>query len=83
MTIRGHIRNGVAVLDDAHALPDGTPVTVHVEAPAFSFHDNLPIEVLAQQQGIVRPPSLEDLAGDWPPEDDIEEFLSAVTEARA
>ncbi|MCI0639802.1 MAG: DUF2281 domain-containing protein [Verrucomicrobia subdivision 3 bacterium] len=30
MTINGHIRNGVVVLDEATPLPDGTPVRVEV-----------------------------------------------------
>jgi hypothetical protein len=28
MTLRGHIHNGVVILDDPTSLPDGTPVSV-------------------------------------------------------
>jgi hypothetical protein len=34
MTLHGKIQNGMVVLDDATNLPDGTPVTVLVEAQA-------------------------------------------------
>jgi hypothetical protein len=30
MTLRGHIHNGVVILDEAAALPEGTPVRVEV-----------------------------------------------------
>jgi hypothetical protein len=33
MTLLGHVRNGVVVLDGDPALPDGTPVTVTVPDP--------------------------------------------------
>jgi hypothetical protein len=33
MTYRRHIKNGVAVLDEPAALPDGTRVRVQVEQP--------------------------------------------------
>jgi hypothetical protein len=34
MTLRGHIHNGVVVLDDAPPLPEGTPVRVEVIDPS-------------------------------------------------
>lgn len=30
MTLQGHIRNGVVILDEGPKLPDGTPVRVEV-----------------------------------------------------
>ncbi|MGH7139727.1 MAG: hypothetical protein ACREHD_28640 [Pirellulales bacterium] len=33
MTVQGHVRNGVIVLDTATALPEGAAVTVHVITP--------------------------------------------------
>lgn len=33
MTVQGHVRNGVIVLDTPTALPEGAAVTVHVVAP--------------------------------------------------
>ncbi len=35
MTIRGHVENGVVVLDDPVKLEDGTPVTVEVTASSI------------------------------------------------
>jgi hypothetical protein len=34
MTLRGHIQNGVVVLDERPNLPDGTEVFVEVHGPA-------------------------------------------------
>ena len=34
MTYRGHIKNGVVILEDAPALPDGTPVNVEPVQPS-------------------------------------------------
>ena len=31
MDYRGHVEGGVVVLDDNTVLPDGTPVTIHVD----------------------------------------------------
>jgi hypothetical protein len=33
MTLRGHMQNGVVVLDDQQNLPDGTEVSVEVHDP--------------------------------------------------
>ena len=38
MTYRGHIKNGVAVLDDDVKLPEGTPVVIQ---PAEGLNDAL------------------------------------------
>ena len=81
MTYRGHIKNGVAVLDEPADLPEGTPVVVQ-PVEAFGFQENLSIAQLVQRQQA--PPVAEpaDLAGDWPAEDSLDEFLSAVREGR-
>ena len=34
MVVRGHVKNGVVVLDDGAVLPDGQEVTVHALLPA-------------------------------------------------
>ena len=34
MTYRGHIKNGVVILEDAPSLPDGTPVRVETGSHA-------------------------------------------------
>jgi len=81
MTYRGHIRNGVAVLDEPAELPDGTPVVIQLVA-SFGFHEDLSLAQLAERQQVEPVTQAADLAGDWPPDDSLEEFLSAVREGR-
>ncbi|MFI5379239.1 MAG: hypothetical protein ACHRHE_08080 [Tepidisphaerales bacterium] len=82
MTFRGHIRNGVAVLDDPVHLPEGTAVQVEAEPVVSDFWSNKTIEELAREQGVKPIRSLDDLAGDWPAEDSIDEFLAFIRAAR-
>jgi hypothetical protein len=78
MMYSGHIRNGVAVLDQDVKLPEGTPVLIQ---PA-EFWQGLSINELATRQQVMRPCSTADLAGDWPDQDSLDEFLQSVKEAR-
>jgi hypothetical protein len=81
MSYRGHIRNGVAVLDDGVKLAEGSEVVVQpVEAP--SFWDAPTVQELAQRQRTRPWSDLSELAGDWPAEDSVDEFLAAVKRAR-
>lgn len=42
MTYRGHIKNGVVVMDEPSALPEGTEVWVDVpDSPASTEHEKL------------------------------------------
>jgi hypothetical protein len=82
MTYRGHIRNGVAVLDERVALPDGTPVRVEVDGLPGDFWANKSIEDLAREQGVKPIQSVGELAGEWPPEETVDEFLAFIREAR-
>jgi hypothetical protein len=82
MSYRGHIKNGVAVLDPPADLPDGTPVRIEVERLDSEFWRNKSVRELADEQGVRLPESLDDLAGDWPAEDSIDEFLALVREVR-
>jgi hypothetical protein len=82
MTFRGHIRNGVAILDTPAALPDGTPVRIEVDRAPSAFWQNKTIEELAREQSIATVTEPSQLAGDWPPEDSIDEFLAFLREAR-
>jgi hypothetical protein len=82
MTYQGHIKNGVAVLDDAVRLPDGTQVRVEVERVGSDFWQNKSAEELANEQGVRPIQSLEELSGDWPPEDSVDEFIELVRKAR-
>jgi hypothetical protein len=82
MTYPGHIRNGVAVLDVPVILPEGTPVRVEVDPANGDFFKTRSVEDLAREQGVgpIRP--LDDLRGDWPDEDSIDDFLGFLREAR-
>ena len=82
MVYRGHIKNGVAVLDGAVALPDGTPVRVEVESGTSDFWARQTVDDLAQEQGVVGIQNANELAGDWPSEDSIDEFLSLIRGVR-
>lgn len=81
MTYRGHISSGVVVLDDPTDLPDGTPVVIQPVA-SFGFHENLSLAQLAERQQVLPVTQAADLAGDWPPDDSLDEFLSTVREGR-
>jgi len=82
MTYRGHIKNGVAVLDTAVKLPDGTPVRVEVERVDADFWHGKSIEQLAREQGVAPCVNPADLAGTWPEDESIDEFLAFIREAR-
>ena len=82
MTYRGHIRNGVAVLDTPVALPDGTPVRVEVERINSAFWENKGVGELAREQGVKPIQSLDELADVWPEEDSIDEFIALIRERR-
>ena len=82
MTYRGHIKNGVAVLDTDVSLPDGTPVRIEVVRQDAGFLASKSVEQLAEEQGIVPMGDFNQLAGDWPPEDSVDEFRAFIREAR-
>jgi hypothetical protein len=82
MTYRGHIRNGVAVLDSPVALPDGTPVRVEVDRADSEFWRAKSVDELARDQGVTPLRDANDLSGDWPDEDSIDEFLGFLREVR-
>lgn len=56
MTYRGHVRNGVAVLDTSVARPDGTEVRVEVERVNSPFWQNASADELARQRGVKSQP---------------------------
>ena len=82
MTYHGHIKNGVAVFDTPAPLPDGTPVRIEIERIDSTFWTNKPLTELAREQGISPCVDPAELAGDWPPDDSIDEFLSFLREVR-
>lgn len=82
MTYRGHIKNGVAVLDPAVMLPDGTPVRIEIAPADSAFWQGKTAEELARDQGIEPIINFDDLAIQWPEEDSIDQFLALVREVR-
>jgi hypothetical protein len=82
MTYRGHIQNGVAVLDTPVDLPDGTPVRIEVERAGPEFWQNKSDSVLAREQNVQPLQDIRELTGDWPDEDSIDDFLKFLREAR-
>ena len=82
MTYRGHIKNGVAVLDTSVRLPDGTAVRVEVERADPAFWQNKTIEQLADEQGIKPCADPVDLAGDWPSDESVDDFLALIKRSR-
>lgn len=82
MTYRGHIKNGVAILDTPADLPDGTAVRIEIEPDNGDFWRGKSVAELAQEQNVCPPRSLDDLAGDWPKEDSVDEFFDLVGKIR-
>lgn len=82
MTMTGKITQGKIELSQPVSLPEGTEVQVEVTPLDSSFWSNLSADELARRQGTLAVTSLDDLAGDWPPEDSIDEFLRLIREVR-
>jgi hypothetical protein len=82
MTYRGHIKNGVAVLDERVNLPDGTPVRIEVERIDADFWRNRSAEELARAQGVEPCVDPDDLAGQWRDDEAIDDFLALIRRSR-
>ncbi len=82
MIYRGHIKNGVAILDESVTLPEGTPVCIEVDRVDGDFWDSKTVANLANEQGVKPINSLDELVIDWPEEDSIDELLALVREVR-
>lgn len=82
MAYRGHMKNGVAIFDEPVQLPDGTPVRVEVELPNDDFWQDRSIEQLVREQGVTPCVDPANLAGAWPEDESLDEFLSFLCEAR-
>lgn len=94
MTYRGHVKNGVVFLDGAVTLPDGTEVTVQPVLPnstrdeggaddSRGFWTARSVDELAAGQRVVPHTEIADLAGDWPDEESIDDFLADMRRERA
>ncbi len=82
MTYRGHLKDGVAIPDTPTNLPDGTPVRIEVEGSNGNSAQITSVDDLANEQGVGVLRAVDELAGDWPPEDSVDEFLSYLREVR-
>lgn len=82
MTYRGHIKNGVAVLDPGVALPDGMPVRVQIELDDSQFRLGKSLDELAREQGVRPIGSPAELAIDWPHEESLDDLAALVREVR-
>jgi len=82
MTYRGRIRNGVAILDEGVEIPEGTPVRVEIDCPGADFWAGKSVEQLAREQGVRPCRDVAELAGTWPDDEPLDEFLQFLREAR-
>ena len=82
MTYRGHIKNGVAVLDTPVGWPDGTPVRIEVERSDSVFWQNKSVLELANEQGVKACTDPADLAGDSRADESIDDFLDLIKRSR-
>jgi hypothetical protein len=82
MTYRGHIENGLVVLDLPAWLPDGTPVRIEVEHGAAAFWQNKSLEQLAREQGVKPCADPADLAGEWPANESVDDFIALIRRSR-
>ena len=83
MSYQGHVQNGVVVLDEPLALPNGTPVLVAPIAAPDSFWQPLSLEELARRQGVKGIPSPDELRGGWPSDEVNDGFDGALSQWRA
>ena len=83
MIYRGQMLNGVAVPDLPANLPDGTPVEIDVVGRESEFWRNKDVETLRSEQRVQAVDSIDELAGDWPEEDSVEDLVALVRKARS
>jgi hypothetical protein len=82
MSYRGHIKAGVAVVDEPIDLPDGTPVRIEVEPIGGNFWRNRNAEELAREQGVAPCANPGDLAAEWPADESLDDFLGLIRRSR-
>jgi len=77
--------NGVFRPEGPVDFPEGTRGIAHIRelnGDSTGFWTNPTIEQLRKQQGTLPVGRPEDLAGDWPTEDSLAEFLDSVRRGR-
>ena len=79
MTLDGRIHDGVVVFSQPVPLPEGTPVRVE---PTPNFWQDKSLEEIAREQGAVPITALDELVGDWPEEDSVDDLLAMIRKAR-
>jgi hypothetical protein len=82
MTYRGHIKNGVAVLDNPVKLPEGTPVQIGIDPRESAFWRGQSIEELARAQNAEPCDDPDKLAGEWPEDESLDDFLALIRRSR-
>ena len=91
MEYRGTVSHGMIQPSEPLKLPEGTEVAFHPVASQTreqsaaengQFWRGFTLDELAREQGVAPAQALDDLAGDWPEEDDINEFLRSIREWR-
>jgi predicted DNA-binding antitoxin AbrB/MazE fold protein len=85
---RGVFENGVVRPLERVVLAPGTEVDCHPVVPSNGsredsrFWENHSVETLAREQGVAKVSSVDDLRGDWPPDESLEEFLEELRRFR-
>lgn len=77
--------DGVLKPQDLVDLPEGARGIAHVRGmteTTTGFWSNPTVEQLKRQQGTLPVRGAEDLAGDWPADDSLDEFLESVGRGR-
>jgi hypothetical protein len=82
MTYRGHIKNGVAVLDEPILLPEGAQVKIQIDRLEPDFWEGKSAEQFALEQGVLPCKNPSDLAGDWPENESVDDFIGLIKRAR-
>lgn len=82
MTFHGHMENGVAILDSPAGLPDGTPVRIEVERIDSQFWRSKTLDELTHEQAVRPCADPADLAGVWPENESVDEFISLIRRSR-
>ncbi|MEK6702707.1 MAG: hypothetical protein AABZ53_10620 [Planctomycetota bacterium] len=96
MDFKGYVDKGWIKPTEPITLPDGTPVTFKRARPQAATNTPSRIEKskairgwrarslkeLASEQGVGPLKSLDQLAGDWPKNESVDEFLRSVRKGR-
>ena len=63
--------------------PDGTPVRIEVSRVDAAYWECKSAEQLAREQGVAPASGAADLAGDWPADESVDDFLALIRLGRA